>query len=63
MKRILAHKIIYRDKEYTMSVATFEDDKLISIEPFKCEIEATTFISGTIKITETQGEGIKITRI
>lgn len=63
MKRILAHEIIHGDKVHVMSVATISDDRLVSIKPFDRETEATTFISGTIKITYAEGNSVKIIKV
>ena len=48
MKRILAHKILYADKEYRMSVATITHDNIVTIRPYEKETEATVFIPGTV---------------
>lgn len=50
MKRIFAHKIIYRGKTYLMSVVTLDGDKVISIVPFEKETPATIFHSGTLNL-------------
>lgn len=50
MKKILAHKIIYKGKTYDMSVVTLDGSKVISIEPFEKEIPATKFVSGTLDL-------------
>lgn len=49
MRRILSHKIISDGQLYSLSVVTIDDNgRLVSIEPFERETEATEFISGTI---------------
>ena len=50
MKRILAHKIIYLDQVYEMSVVTIDGNRVVDISPFKEESHSTVFISGTIKL-------------
>ncbi|MDE5567548.1 MAG: hypothetical protein K2J12_03805 [Muribaculaceae bacterium] len=55
MKRILAHKIIYADKEYHMAVATITDSGEVIIEAFEKEIPATVFISGTVLLQPVDG--------
>lgn len=49
MRRILSHKIISDGQLHSLSVVTIDDNgRLVSIEPFERETEATEFISGTI---------------
>ena len=49
MRRILSHKIECEGRIYSLSVVTIDDNgRLVSIEPFERETEATEFISGTI---------------
>lgn len=62
MKRFFAHKIIYGEKEYRMSVTTIEGNRVISIEPFEKEIASTIYISGTIQLIPTEGK-IEIIRL
>lgn len=50
MKRILAHKIIYKGHIYKMSVVSLVDDKIVSILPFKKETAETIFYSGTLDL-------------
>ncbi len=60
--KILAHKIHYLDKVYTLSVATIDDGKVVSIQPYDRETEATRFISGEIRLVYSQN-GIEIVKI
>lgn len=62
MKRILAHRIIYRGMVHEMSVATIVDDRVAGIEPFERECEATVFVPGAIIIEENDGK-IKVANI
>ena len=62
MKRILAHKIIYADKEYPMSVVTIENGRIRDILPFECETHSTVFISGTVKLVD-DDSGVKVIKI
>ena len=55
MKRILAHKIIYADKEYRMAVATITDSGEVIINSFEKEIPSTVFISGTVRLQPIDG--------
>lgn len=55
MKRILAHKIIYLDRVYPLSVATIDGGKVTDIVPFETECHTTTFISGTVKLVPRDG--------
>lgn len=55
MKRILAHKIIYADKEYRMAIATITDSGEVVIESFEKEIPSTVFISGTVLLQSVDG--------
>lgn len=55
MKRILAHKIIYGDKTYKLSVATIDGNRVVSITPFEKEVPGTIFISGTVQLVSTNG--------
>ena len=56
MKRVFAHKIIFGDKEYKMSIATIEGNRVVSIVPFEKEIASTIFISGTIQLIPTESK-------
>lgn len=56
MKRILAHKIIYKGIEYDMSVAEIEDGEVVKIEPFESETASTVFVSGVVEIKMTDGK-------
>lgn len=62
MKRYFAHKIIHGEKEYRMAVATIDDNRVISIEPYEKEIPSTIFISGTIQLIPTEGK-IEVIRL
>ena len=55
MKRILAHKIIYADKEYRMAVATITASGEVIINSFEKEIPSTVFISGTVLLQPIDG--------
>ncbi len=61
-KHILAHKIIYRGKEYTMSVATIENNRVTAIKPFERETASTVFISGNVRLDETP-RCVKVTKL
>lgn len=50
-ERVLAHRIIYKGKEYPMSVAGIDEQGKVEIVPFSHEIPDTIFVSGTIEIT------------
>lgn len=50
MRRILAHKIIYLDRVYTMAVATIDGNRVVDIIPFENETSSTVFISGSIRL-------------
>ena len=56
MKRVFAHKIIFGDKEYKMSIATIEGNRVVSIVPFEKEIASTIFISGAIQLIPTESK-------
>lgn len=56
MKRILAHKIIYKGIEYNMSVVEIEDGRVLKIEPFETETASTVFISGAVEIKMADGK-------
>lgn len=55
MERYLAHRIIWRGKEYKMSVVTLrrlsDGTVEVSVTPFEGETAATSFHSGTITVT------------
>lgn len=53
MKRILAHKIHYLDKVYTLSVATIDGNRVVDIRPFEKETPSTEFISGAVRLVPT----------
>lgn len=60
MKQILAHKIIFGDKTYEMHIARLLDDGNVVFYPFKEEIPATVFVSGTILLTvDSDSESLK----
>ena len=61
-KRILAHKIIYQEIEYDMSIAEIEGDRVVKIEPFVEEIASTVFFSGTITLSRDKNGKIRIIR-
>lgn len=56
MERYLAHRIIWRGKEYKMSVVTLcrlsDGTVEVSVKPFEGETAATSFHSGTITVTD-----------
>lgn len=60
--KILAHKIHYLDKVYTMSVVEIEDGRVRSISPYERETESTRFISGAIQLLPT-ATGIEICKV
>lgn len=60
--KILAHKIHYLDKVYTMSIVEIEGGRVKSIQPFERETEATRFISGAIRLLPTPA-GVEIVKL
>lgn len=62
MKRILAHKIYYLDKVYTMSIATIEGNRVTDIRPYEKETASTVFISGSVRLVPTAG-GVEIIKV
>lgn len=50
-ERVLAHRIIYKGKEYPMSVAGIDEQGKVEIVPFSGETPGTIFVNGTIEIT------------
>lgn len=46
----MAHKIIYKGKEYPMSVAGIDTHGEVSVAPFEREIPGTVFVNGTIRL-------------
>ncbi|MDE6160698.1 MAG: hypothetical protein K2F77_03470 [Muribaculaceae bacterium] len=51
MKRALAHRVVYRGKEYRLSVVDISDGS-VRIEPFREETPATAFVNGTLEVLE-----------
>lgn len=51
MKRALAHRVVYRGKEYRLSVVDISDGT-VRIEPFREETPATPFVNGTLEVRE-----------
>lgn len=62
MKRVLAHKIIYLDREFPMSVATIEGNKVVDIRPYEAETPSTVFISGAIRLVPRETD-VEIVRV
>lgn len=50
-ERVLAHRIIYKGKEYPMSVAGIDEQGKVEIVPYRLETPNTYFVQGTIEIT------------
>lgn len=50
MPRILAHRIIYQNREYRNHIAELQPDGTIRLTPFTHEIPNTIFIPGTIQL-------------
>lgn len=51
MKRVLAHKVIFKGKTHPLSLVTFDSSGIpVSVEPFQSETESTVFYSGTLNL-------------
>lgn len=51
MHRILAHRILFADKMYPLSIIEISDDgKKVKISPFTEEVEGTRFINGSVSV-------------
>lgn len=50
MRRILAHKIIFKEMEYNFSILEFQAPDHIKIMPYTGEVYGTEFYNGTIKV-------------
>lgn len=59
IRRILAHRVIYNDREYALSVVTITDGRVTDISAFERETPGTEFISGTIRIIDDES-GLRI---
>lgn len=57
MRRILAHKIIFEEREYNFSILEFKAPYHIKIMPYTGEVYGTEFYNGTITVKITpEGE-------
>lgn len=50
LRSVLAHTIIYKQKEYPMSIASITPEGKVTISPFTTETHSTIFISGRVTL-------------
>lgn len=57
--KVLAHRIYYSGRVYTLSVATIDGGRVTDISPFEKETPGTKFIPGAIQLVP-EATGVRV---